>query len=694
MDDLSKEEYKRLFNAKYQESIRDQDEDRRSVLTKEKYDIIIKTIENFNSIPTKDRTSIMYKHVKQYKVITRDQQPMLVLSKEVEKHSRVSPLTTEYVVDYDKVPRVVHEDELFDVLYEVHIVVGGHEGASRKTHERLGKICSNIPRSVCDIFIELCSCRQKKKRNRQINGSSVGRSIRASSTPIPQILNIRGQLDLIDMQHKPDGDFQWILHYQDIATKFSHLRALQRCDPVEVAEELAKIFLSQGAPSVLQSSHTEAFTIELLHELRQLWPAAIIVHGRAAASPLTGEDVAPGHVSEEQQQQQPAMLVVVDASVTNPVPVPAVAHSQLHSSIGQELRAQVDEWLERSSADAKWSIGVHFIANKRNNHQHQVGAKGTPFSLHFGRRMHATISSLPLDTAFLQSVFREDEVTAALAKTPGLTALLLEGEGDGGDECEGGAGGHWGRGRYTGTDGCASDDPGPDALNDSEGETTAPAPHAAAASLSLLLRNISSQPLASLPGTGRVLADDQDSGSDDDGDNDTIAAGAAAAFIAQGVSGLESYSSSSLLLDNAEKLGEVDVFKGSEKDSAGGPEGRVGGGLADETKAKSGPGGTRGKRKAKPDEKLKDKAKDKEGGEGGSVAMAFVSKVEEEADDGGAGGDGARAVSAGGTEAPLPSLSVRGKGGQSESVSSPRSGDIDADAPPHRPKKPKVVADM
>ena len=40
--------------------------------------------------------------------------------------------------------------------------------------------------------------------------------------------NDRGQVDLIDMQSAKDGDFAWILHYQDHLTKFSYLRAIRK----------------------------------------------------------------------------------------------------------------------------------------------------------------------------------------------------------------------------------------------------------------------------------------------------------------------------------------------------------------------------------------------------------------------------------------------------------------------------------
>jgi hypothetical protein len=48
------------------------------------------------------------------------------------------------------------------------------------------------------------------------------------------------QIDLIDMRHKPDGQFKWILHIVDHDySKFSSLAALKSKQAVEVAHSIA-----------------------------------------------------------------------------------------------------------------------------------------------------------------------------------------------------------------------------------------------------------------------------------------------------------------------------------------------------------------------------------------------------------------------------------------------------------------------
>ena len=62
-------------------------------------------------------------------------------------------------------------------------------------------------------------------------------------------------MDLIDMQFRPDGEYKWILHYQDHLAKFSCLRLLPAKKAIYVAQALIKIFLQQGTHLILQSDN-------------------------------------------------------------------------------------------------------------------------------------------------------------------------------------------------------------------------------------------------------------------------------------------------------------------------------------------------------------------------------------------------------------------------------------------------------
>ena len=89
------------------------------------------------------------------------------------------------------------------------------------------------------------------------------------------------QIDLVDMQSLPDGEYKWILNAQDHLTKFCHLWAIKAKSASEVAWALYKIFCRVGAPVILQSDNGKEFRNQLISSLALLWPGLQIVHGRA-----------------------------------------------------------------------------------------------------------------------------------------------------------------------------------------------------------------------------------------------------------------------------------------------------------------------------------------------------------------------------------------------------------------------------
>ena len=87
--------------------------------------------------------------------------------------------------------------------------------------------------------------------------------------------NSRCQVDLVDYQSFPDGEYKWIMHYQDHLTKFSVLRSLKTKRAAEVAYQLTGIFLLLGAPYILQSDNGREFTANVITELKHIkliWP--------------------------------------------------------------------------------------------------------------------------------------------------------------------------------------------------------------------------------------------------------------------------------------------------------------------------------------------------------------------------------------------------------------------------------------
>lgn len=101
-------------------------------------------------------------------------------------------------------------------------------------------------------------------------------------------VNVRAQVDLIDFQTCPDGDYKFILNYQDHLSKSLSLRALKSKRAAEVAYHLVGIFCIFGAPSVLQSDNGQRFVNSAIEELKCIWPELKLVHRKRRHSQSQG----------------------------------------------------------------------------------------------------------------------------------------------------------------------------------------------------------------------------------------------------------------------------------------------------------------------------------------------------------------------------------------------------------------------
>ncbi len=104
----------------------------------------------------------------------------------------------------------------------------------------------------------------------------------------------------------PDGDYKYLLVYRDHGTKFCRLVPLKRKTASAVASALKDIFYLFGPPAILQSDngwefHTAAldhrakkltlddnFILDVVKEVRQLWPGCLLVRGKPRRSESNG----------------------------------------------------------------------------------------------------------------------------------------------------------------------------------------------------------------------------------------------------------------------------------------------------------------------------------------------------------------------------------------------------------------------
>lgn len=94
----------------------------------------------------------------------------------------------------------------------------GHGGRDRMLAVTSKKY-ANVTKEMICIFLSMCEVRQQKK---------VKKKKGMVSKPILHTeMNSRCQVDLIDFQTQQDGEFKFVMVYQDHLTKFVLLRPLK-----------------------------------------------------------------------------------------------------------------------------------------------------------------------------------------------------------------------------------------------------------------------------------------------------------------------------------------------------------------------------------------------------------------------------------------------------------------------------------
>jgi hypothetical protein len=151
-----------------------------------------------------------------------------------------------------------HIDDMYDILKRAHIATG--HGGRDKMVKALSVKYANITSDVIEIFKSMCTECMKKRKRFAVKGVVV-RPI------LTKDYGSRGQVDLVDMQSMPNGQYKWIMVYQDHLTKFCVLRPLTSKRAAEVAYQLVDIFLLLGAPQILQSDNGSEFTASIISEL-------------------------------------------------------------------------------------------------------------------------------------------------------------------------------------------------------------------------------------------------------------------------------------------------------------------------------------------------------------------------------------------------------------------------------------------
>ncbi|XP_065223547.1 KRAB-A domain-containing protein 2-like [Planococcus citri] len=299
------------------------------------------------------KTSKDYRRLNRYDVIYANHEPKLVAA-------RTDSDSVDLVIKY-----FVHNGEVFDILKALHEECG--HGGIHKMEKAVQLKYANIARPIISLFLNHCETCLRKR-------SHPNKGVVVQPLLFKEI-NARAQVDLIDFQSSKDGDFKFVLNYQEHLSKFVCLRALKTKTAAEVAYHLIDIFCTFGAPSVLQSDNGREFVNSIINELKLMWPALKIVHGK------------PRH-SQSQGSVERA-----------------------NRDVGNMIRA----WMSDNKT-TKWHDGLRFVQFQKNNSHHR-GINQSPFEVMFGRKAALGVgTALPMAVA--NSLQTEEEIVTALTTSP------------------------------------------------------------------------------------------------------------------------------------------------------------------------------------------------------------------------------------------------------------------------------------
>uniref|UniRef100_A0A2H8TQZ8 KRAB-A domain-containing protein 2 n=1 Tax=Melanaphis sacchari TaxID=742174 RepID=A0A2H8TQZ8_9HEMI len=253
-------------------------------------------------------------------------------------------------------------EELFEIVHEIHLSIG-HGGRNRMEYE-INKKFKNITRETIMSYLNFCeSCERK--------GNTVKKGLVVKPI-VSSEMNSRCQVDLIDMQAQPDGDYTFICVYQDHLTKFVILRPLKHKSAEAIANVLLDIFTLFGAPAILQSDNGREFVNKIISELCTMWKDLKIVHGKPR-------------------------------------------HSQSQGSVeraNQDVENMLATWLQDNKTK-KWSNGLRFVQLMKNRAYHH-GTKHSPYEAMFGTPPKIGLTSSLLSANIIAKLKTEEELQVAL----------------------------------------------------------------------------------------------------------------------------------------------------------------------------------------------------------------------------------------------------------------------------------------
>lgn len=150
--------------------------------------------------------------------------------------------------DIDQLKRPSYFERVFADLKLIHMP---DHPKGDTFYKRVCEKHDNIPRRVCKLFTDTCRrCGEHAKTKKPTAGVK---------NIITGGFGVRGQVDLVDFQSMPDGNFKFLLNYIDHGVKKLTSIPIVAKRASCVAMALLTIFTEQGPPAILQADNGREF---------------------------------------------------------------------------------------------------------------------------------------------------------------------------------------------------------------------------------------------------------------------------------------------------------------------------------------------------------------------------------------------------------------------------------------------------
>jgi hypothetical protein len=151
-------------------------------------------------------------------------------------------------VDMDTVKRIIYFEAAYTEIKRAH---GQDHTKGRTLYAHLGEQFEIIGHELCKMFTDICPiCITQMKHNRPVAGIK---------PIITHGFGTQEQVNLIDFQSMPNGNFHFLLNYIDHGVKFLFSIPLTRKHASCIAVALLEIFTVVGPPMILQLDNGNEF---------------------------------------------------------------------------------------------------------------------------------------------------------------------------------------------------------------------------------------------------------------------------------------------------------------------------------------------------------------------------------------------------------------------------------------------------